>query len=62
MTIVKEVYFWLVVITGGVTWLWILGIVLDKCLTRWLHFIGAWPAVIEALKKQAKAPKRSVMK
>jgi hypothetical protein len=31
---------------------WTLAYVADKAITRWLRFIGAWPAVIDALRKR----------
>lgn len=55
--IVLQVILWigrLIVIFLG---LWGLVYIADKAISRWLHFIGAWSAVIEALKKRA--PKRT---
>jgi hypothetical protein len=58
--IVLQIILWLGRTTIILGMLWGLGHVLDKTISKWLHFIGAWPAVIEALKKRA--PKRAVTK
>ncbi len=58
--LILQLILWMGRITFILVMLWGLGHVIDKTISKWLHFIGAWPAVIEALRKRA--PKRTVMK